>query len=191
MEVYKCKQSKILFFLIFLFFSFTKNENQIKYWHENNKIDFNDFQVTNNKLKENAFIQVGVSVSFLNFDSFTVITSYSYLDRKLSFVNLNSKDSLTLLHEQCHFNINEFRRRKIRQFIKKYPFINKRNVAKIKFFTTFDFENLDKKLDESTKKEFTILNQITNLKKIDSLLLLYDQFSGLEDTVFVNPPSSP
>lgn len=116
--------------IIFLsIFAFKIPKDDILYWTKNKRLSFSDFlgtpgkedSVINHQQKlTHTFgtISKSIDLKYLTKQGKTIFTIYAGMNKKLSWIR-NYDDSITLKHEQAHFDICEMYARKLRRDTKK------------------------------------------------------------------------
>jgi hypothetical protein len=87
-------------------------------WQNTKQLTFKDFKGKPNKLSNELFGHCATQYRFEHkIDNATKLPKFiikCYFNKKMSFI-INKKDTLTLRHEQIHFNIEELFCRKVRK----------------------------------------------------------------------------
>lgn len=121
----------LLFGIIFpgiIAFTIPNSDNKL-YWTKNKRLSFSDFlgipdkqdalnEFTKNNTHTFGTITKSIDISYQTQKGKTVFTVYAGMDKKLSWIR-NDGDTITLKHEQAHFDICEIYARKLRRDLKK------------------------------------------------------------------------
>ncbi|MES2645985.1 MAG: hypothetical protein V4717_03845 [Bacteroidota bacterium] len=183
----KVCQAGINFFLIVLVGCLTacaqnKQGTEVVFWKPGERLDFSDFKAkpkqdsannsTVNNIHKLGVIVKSIDVQIITSNDKTVFTIYAGMIPGLSWIK-TSGDSITLRHEQGHFDICEIYARRLRKDI--------RNVASIK-----EAKKLYNKISLEEEAEHDIYdseNKYSNggiipawRKKIERQLLLLQQY---------------
>ena len=153
----------------------TENNNFLM-WQNTKQLTFKDFKGKPSKTKNDLFGHCSTQFRFEHFiDKTSSIPKYSikcYFNKKLSFISFKN-DSVTLRHEQVHFNLTELFCRRTR---KSWDSLNKLNEKKLIFYNRVKNKNLvkinslDRLFDYEEHSVLSHSDSFDPKKNIDSIL---------------------
>lgn len=102
----------------------TNNNNDIIYWTEDYKLDWDDFKASPRSDYQNLAALTSSGIAYYTGCEEGMLTYMikSYFDKNESWVKPTAKNSHTLEHEQIHFDITELFARKLRKSLKQRSF---------------------------------------------------------------------